>query len=73
MYLLLLTVYELGEDDEVRAELYRGQTEDEQPLATAHMRRKSAPTGTDLRHDVILEHFRAVCDELAENWAEPLF
>jgi hypothetical protein len=73
MYTLVATIYEVGEHDRVTAVIWAGEQETGEPLCSAHLDLVPWTNDSESRHDVILRHFRTVCDELAENLAEPLF
>jgi hypothetical protein len=73
VYQLQVRVYEMQERDRVYAEVYAGEADDGKVLASAHLDFSPAWRSNGSRHEQIMEYFVMVCEELSENWGEPLF
>jgi len=73
MYQFNVRVYEVVGSTRYYAELREGEDEQQEPEATCHLDLDALPFTPFLKHTVMMQQMRTVCDELAQNIAESLF
>jgi len=73
MYQLTVRVYELVGRTRYYAELRESEDEEQEPVATCHLDLDALPVTPFLKHTVMMQQIKTVCDELAQNLADALF